>query len=345
MCRTTSCSSLSHTLQAVYMISLAGPLHEGIRGYDTTLLSTLSSSLPISLFHHSNTNQRKTQEDSCSVMHTTEAERGHVTCRVRFVIGVDEAGRGCMAGPVGVAAALYRLSANAVAYDVSDSKKMSEAARETTLDVMCAELGLTSSDVFLSTVIASGECYVGRYQRIKPLQAVAAKLVDVSVINERNILNATLEGMAAVCHTLVQMYNRGTAHPITPKNCAILIDGSRTPWTFMPEAQRQDVCNGASRREELRKRMGVVYPVLEGFSCITVVKGDDTLLSIAAASIVAKVARDAYVVRVMHPAYPHYGFDRHKGYCTTDHKQQVTLLGPCPFHRSDYAPVQEAMNA
>lgn len=278
-------------------------------------------------------------------METTEQERAVVPSSVRFVIGVDEAGRGCMAGPVGVAAILYRICATAVHYAVQDSKKMSESGRESTLDEMCTELGMTGSDEFLQHMMADGECYVARYQRTKPLQAIAAQLVPATVINTRNILNATLEGMAAVCSALVQTYNRTAAQPITRQNCAILIDGNRTPWTFVSAEARDAITQQASRKTELRKRIGVVYPELEGFRCTTVIDGDGTLLSIAAASIVAKVSRDAYAVRVMHVAYPRYGFDRHKGYCTKKHTNLVATHGPCPFHRRDYAPVKSALGS
>ncbi|KPA76575.1 putative Ribonuclease hii [Leptomonas pyrrhocoris] len=250
-----------------------------------------------------------------------------------------------MAGPVGVAASLYRISVSPVQYTVRDSKKMVAAAREEALDVMCEELGREGSSDFLAQVMADGTCCWARYQRTQSLQAVAARLVDVAVINERNVLNATLEGMAAVCNTIVQTYNRTAPHPITPLNCAILIDGNRTPWTFLLEEQRQVITKKAVRKEDFRKRIGVMHAALEGFRCTTVVKGDDTLLSIAAASIVAKVSRDTYAVHVMHRLHSHYGFDRHKGYCTAEHTREVVLRGPCPFHRLDYAPVKRARDA
>lgn len=277
-------------------------------------------------------------------MESTEAERDYVRSSVRFVIGVDEAGRGCMAGPVGVAAALYRISPTAVSYRVADSKALTEAAREAALDGMCAEMGVGSREAFLTQLTTSGACCVAHYQRMKPLQAVTARLVDVSVINERNILNATLEGMSAVCNDLVVAYNRTAPHPITPQNCAILIDGNCTPWTFLPEERRREITQLSTRKADVRKKIGHVYPALEGFSCTTIIKGDGTLLSIAAASVVAKVARDTYAVRVMHPAYPRYGFDHHKGYCTKEHRDCVAQLGPCPSHRLDYAPVKQAMS-
>ncbi|OGM89170.1 ribonuclease HII [Candidatus Wolfebacteria bacterium RBG_13_41_7] len=72
-----------------------------------------------------------------------------------------------------------------------------------------------------------------------------------------------------------------------------------------------------------------------------VVAGDKSVVSIAAASIIAKVTRD----RIMfdwHERYPHYGFDRHKGYGTKFHFQQLSRLGPCPIHRQSFSPVRKA---
>ena len=70
----------------------------------------------------------------------------------------------------------------------------------------------------------------------------------------------------------------------------------------------------------------------------TIVGGDATSLSIAAASIVAKVSRDR-LMRAFDNQYPHYGFARHKGYGTADHRAALDLHGPCPIHRKSFAPI------
>ncbi|KAG5509491.1 hypothetical protein JKF63_06196 [Porcisia hertigi] len=274
-------------------------------------------------------------------MNTTEGDGLGLSSSIRYIIGVDEAGRGCMAGPVGVAAVLYRISATPVHYVVMDSKKMNESVRAETLAAMCAELSDGGGDHFLETAMQDGACCLVRYQQRQPLQAMAVVLVDVGVINERNILNATLEGMSAVCDTLVRSYNalRGPK-TLTPLTCAILIDGNRVPWTFLSCEARQQVHALSVKKPESRKRIGVQYPSLDGFRSMTVVKGDATLLSIAAASVVAKVTRDAYAVAVMHRELPQYGFDRHKGYCTAAHKAELAKWGPSRFHRLDYSPVK-----
>jgi ribonuclease HII len=73
-----------------------------------------------------------------------------------------------------------------------------------------------------------------------------------------------------------------------------------------------------------------------------IIKGDARVAEISAASILAKVERDAQML-VLHEKYPEYGFDRHKGYPTRAHRDILNAIGPCPEHRRSYAPVREAM--
>jgi ribonuclease HII len=70
-----------------------------------------------------------------------------------------------------------------------------------------------------------------------------------------------------------------------------------------------------------------------------IISGDALVFSIAAASIIAKVARDRMMMQ-MHEIYPNYGFDRHKGYGTKLHMEQLKKFGPCPIHRKTFAPVR-----
>jgi len=73
-----------------------------------------------------------------------------------------------------------------------------------------------------------------------------------------------------------------------------------------------------------------------------IIKGDSRVAEISAASILAKVERDAQML-VLHEQYPEYGFDRHKGYPTKAHCEVLSSIGPCPQHRRSYAPVREAL--
>lgn len=73
-----------------------------------------------------------------------------------------------------------------------------------------------------------------------------------------------------------------------------------------------------------------------------IIKGDSRVLEISAASILAKVERDAQMLS-LHQQYPEYGFDKHKGYPTKAHREILSSIGPCPQHRRSYAPVREAL--
>lgn len=74
-----------------------------------------------------------------------------------------------------------------------------------------------------------------------------------------------------------------------------------------------------------------------------IIKGDARVAEISAASILAKVERDAQML-ALHEQYPEYGFDRHKGYPTKAHREILSTIGPCPEHRRSYAPVREVMS-
>lgn len=188
-------------------------------------------------------------------------ERGHT-----LVAGVDEAGRGPLAGPVSVAAVI--LPTGFKHKKLNDSKQLNHELREEIFEELMACAGLVW-------------CHV---------------LVEVEEIDRINILQATHVGM-----------RRATAG-LAVQPHAVLIDGSRVP--------------------------GFPYP---GQS---IVEGDAISLSIAAASIIAKVSRDRFMAQAAQ-LYPHYGFERHKGYGTPEHLQALRQHGPCPLHRRSFAPVSQ----
>jgi len=183
------------------------------------------------------------------------------------VAGVDEAGRGPLAGPV-VAAAVV-LDPQRVPAGIADSKVLDAPTR-------CN----------LYQAILHSAAYVG------------IGVADVERIDSENILNATLWCMARAVAQL----------GCTPK--LVLVDGNKAP---------QLDC--ATR---------------------TIVQGDAKCLSIAAASIVAKVSRDAIMFEISR-AYPLYGFDRHKGYGTREHHAAIERYGVTPHHRRSFRPVQLAL--
>ncbi len=193
--------------------------------------------------------------------------RGSVGERCVLVAGVDEVGRGSLAGPVYAAAVI--LDPARPIPGLADSKKLSQRQREA-LDVLIRERAL----------------------------AYAVARAEVAEIDRLNILHASLLAMTRAVQHL----------SVVPE--LVLVDGNRSP---------------------------------EGLPCParTVVHGDDTEPAISAASILAKVARDA-LMRQMDTVWVEYGFARHKGYPTRDHLLALTRLGPCPEHRQSFGPVQSA---
>ena len=189
-----------------------------------------------------------------------EIEREIIASGVSPLCGVDEAGRGPLAGPVCAAAVI--LPAGLEIAGLNDSKKLSEAKRE----ALYGEI----TDKALSYGIA---------------------FASVEEIEERNILGATFLAM-----------NRAIAQ-LDPAPALALIDGNRN--TGIETASR----------------------------CI--VDGDAKCASIAAASILAKVTRDRYMLE-MAQRYPQYGFEKHKGYGTKAHYAAIREFGPCAIHRPSF---------
>ena len=187
------------------------------------------------------------------------------------VAGVDEVGRGPLAGPV-VAAAVI-LSPNRIPAGLDDSKKMSVSERER-----------------LAKIIRQ-DCV-----------ASAVAWADVAEIDALNILQATMLAMRRAIAGLA----------IWPEG--VLVDGNRLP------------------------ALGFHGRRLRGDA---IVGGDGAVPAISAASILAKVTRDAMMTRAAE-LYPGYGFERHKGYGTKAHLEHLRALGACPIHRWSFRPVRES---
>lgn len=184
-----------------------------------------------------------------------------------IVAGIDEAGRGALAGPV-VAATVIFAKGQAIA-GCADSKTLSAKRR------------YALADKIQQHALAWGIAFGG-------IEEIAA----------HNILQATLKAMA-------QSF----------RNCKrsadlILVDGN-------------------------------VLPPIEG-NCHAVIQGDARVAVISAASILAKVARDKMMVE-LHEQYPSYGFDRHKGYGTKQHREALQQFGTCDIHRTSWAGVQSIL--
>ncbi|KAL3795542.1 hypothetical protein HJC23_009255 [Cyclotella cryptica] len=227
-----------------------------------------------------------------------------------IVIGVDEAGRGPLAGPVVAAAAIVP---NNIA-GVIDSKKITkEEDRERLYDAI---------------ISSTGVCY-------------AVAIVSAQRIDEINILQATLEGMKMATMALVEM-NESTDEA-SDNNIA---SAEREEISYViTGGDRSNALNASTSSNQQNRSK--YYALIDGnklpkeMPCPAefMIQGDGREFSIAAASIIAKVTRD----RLMHEydlKYPEYGLSRHKGYPTAAHMDLVKKLGASPIHRRTFAPLK-----
>ena len=189
-----------------------------------------------------------------------------------LICGVDEAGRGPLAGSVYAAAVI--LDANNPIVGLMDSKKLSEKKRD-----------------FLSVEIKQ--------------KALAWAIASCSAqeIDDINILQASLLAMKRAIEAMQAQFN------VVPD--LVQVDGNKCPKINLP--------------------------------CEAIVKGDSKVQAISAASILAKVARDAELYE-LDKIYPQYGFAQHKGYPTAAHLLALQAHGICPQHRLSYAPVRVLLN-
>jgi len=183
------------------------------------------------------------------------------------IIGLDEAGRGPMAGPLVVAGVIFPFGY----YDerINDSKQLSEKKREQLYDII-----------------------------IDNALAYDIEIIDVKEVDELNVYQASKQGMLRAI-----------------KNIAV-----------KPDYALSDA-----------------MPLGNEIEHLSIIKGDAKSLSIGAASILAKVTRDRIMIEYDHQ-YPQYGFKKHKGYPTKQHKEAIKQYGVTPIHRRSFKPVQEVLN-
>ena len=197
---------------------------------------------------------------------TFDEERGLHKQGYRFIAGIDEVGRGAIAGPVVAAAVIMPFRVNIPWLSlVRDSKQLSPSKRK-----------------FLFDQIQKADLPIG------------IGMVPQADIDEYGIVKSTQLAMSMAVDKL----------PFTPD--FLLIDALALPEISLPQR--------------------------------SIVHGDQLSLSIACASIVAKVSRDRYMVE-LDSLYPDYGLARHKGYGTREHLLSLQQCGPSPLHRHSFAPV------
>lgn len=180
--------------------------------------------------------------------------------RNKVIVGIDEVGRGPLAGPVVVGAVV--LPYDFYEKNINDSKKLSENIRlklDKTIRKNCLDYSLV--------------------------------IISPAEIDKINIRQATLKGMRIAIHNLIV------------KPDLVLVDGEKISQMSLPQKK--------------------------------IIKGDAKSLSIASASIIAKVLRDK-IMELYHHKFPEYEFDKHKGYGTDAHRRALVKYGPSPIHRQSF---------
>ncbi len=210
--------------------------------------------------------QRARERDQARIERMLSHERSARADGFEVIAGVDEVGRGPLAGPV-VAAAVI-LPPELRSAEINDSKSISEARRR---EAMAA-------------IVAVADVGVG--------------VVSPGEIDRVNIYKANLLAMRLAIEDLDRRPD------------VVLVDGKKAPGLGVPQR--------------------------------AIVKGDKLSMSIAAASIVAKVVRDRMMVE-FDRKYPQYMFAKHKGYGTAEHLESIRKNGVCPIHRRSFAPIRESL--
>jgi ribonuclease HII len=187
-----------------------------------------------------------------------------------YCIGIDEVGRGALAGPVLAAAVCFDPQTSPFSLD--DSKKLSPKKREE-----------------IYHTIHKQKVYIG------------LGCCSNAIIDQKNILQATKIAMVEAYEQCLIQITKDLSQP----HLLVAIDGNMT------------LSLGAEAMP------------------LTIIKGDATLASIAAASIIAKVSRDRMMTE-LHKEYPRYGFAQHKGYGTSQHFQAIQQMGPSCHHRTSF---------
>jgi ribonuclease HII len=188
----------------------------------------------------------------------------------KAIAGIDEAGRGPLAGPVVAAACI--IPENVQLANLNDSKQLNAEERAALFELIVSTEGVRFG--------------IG--------------IVEIETIDQINILQATFIAMRKAVENL----------PSLPDY--LLIDGSQIP--SFPNISSQ-----------------------------ALVKGDSLSVSIAAASILAKVTRDR-LMEELDSKWPQYGFKQHKGYATASHIAAIEKWGPCPIHRKSFEPIKSILN-
>jgi len=212
-----------------------------------------------------------------------------------IVVGIDEAGRGPLAGPVVAGAVCFDKNFSIKNLKINDSKKLTEKQREEFYEILTTNKNIKWG--------------VG--------------IVSEKVIDKINILEATKLAMLKAVASLRDRHSgRGNLNSGLPRR----LKAPRNDGWFLLLDGNFSAQGGPASGWKIPEK--------------SIIKGDQKVFSISAASIIAKVTRDR-LMQKYHKKYPQYGFDKHKGYGTAAHFASLEKFGPCKIHRKTFYPISE----
>ncbi len=231
-----------------------------------------------------------------------------------FVVGVDEAGRGPLAGPVVAAATIVRNDKFQISNFKSNSNEQNSNNKNWNLIRDSKKLSAKQREKAFDFVLENFHVGIG--------------ICDHETIDRINILEASFLAMKKALTNLIKSSN--FQFPI---------------FNFQSISNNQ-ISSDLKNEKQLLKYIILVdgnkkIPNFSGEQ-LAVVGGDKIVKSISAASIVAKVTRDRMMMEA-HEKYPQYHFDKHKGYGTKIHMESLKQYGPCEIHRKSFAPVKKTL--
>ncbi len=217
---------------------------------------------------------------------------------MRYIIGIDEVGRGCLAGPVTVTALAIPEDFDFRAFDFDLGMHSPETDSE--MKHMNGSPVLRDSK---KLTMKQREEWVMRLTSVPEIKFIT-KSIKPHIIDEINIANAANLAVHKALRQLIQF------HELEISECSIYLDGG-----LYIKGRR--------------------YQERNFLSASTIIKADELIPAVSLASIIAKVHRDKQMTR-LHKIYPQYGFGTHKGYATKDHREAIKAHGGSEFHRNSF---------
>ncbi|MDA7845411.1 ribonuclease HII [Rickettsiales bacterium] len=226
-------------------------------------------------------------------------------CNNKIILGVDEVGRGSLIGEVFVCSILLGDKANIQSVD--DSKKLTKAQRESIFDAIIKDSICT---------VAFGT--LKQIEKKNILHATLDTMKRSATELRRIVLEKDKESIRDTLHIKLIQENIENEKTMTFGNPAILDEICDDKFVFLIDGNKEPSIN------------------LDKVQTVTQVKGDSKFYEIAAASIVAKVARDLYIEKVLHPKHPQYHWDLNFGYATKKHIAAIQKNGSTDLHRKGF---------